>query len=241
MHNDFIEYKKFQSNSSYGEDAILNGVFKRLSWVMQENIFQPKTYLDIGSFHPVKESNTYFLYEMGWTGTLIEPNSYMNVLAHELRPKDMLLNCAVDIEEAEKTMYIFGEVDSSNTLSAEFAERKNKAQKTNVGWTAQVKTHTINQIITKHIDYFNQKPFFMNIDIEGLDLDVISTYSHDVRIPFIMIEDDSMESFFHSKIKNVMIDKMYYPIAASFLSTLYIDTKSKYFEHIKKIGQYNDY
>lgn len=234
-------YDGFKSNSSYGEDAILNGVFKRLSWVMQENLFKEKTYLDIGAFHPVKDSNTYFLYQKGWYGTLIEPNSYMNVLSHEIRPNDILINCAVDVEEGEKTLYIFGEVDSSNTLSEDFVNRKQKAQNTSVGWTAQVKTHTINQIITKHIDYFNQTPFFMNIDIEGLDFDVISTYSHDVRIPFIMIEDDSIEAFFNSPIKNIMLEKQYYPIASSFLSTLYIDTKSKYFSHIKKIGQYNDH
>jgi FkbM family methyltransferase len=241
MHTNFINYEKFQSNSSYGEDAILNGVFKRLSWIMQENLFESKTYIDIGAFHPVKESNTYFLYQKGWYGTLIEPNSYMNVLTHEIRPNDILLNFAVDVEEGEKTLYIFGEVDSSNTLSKDFAERKRRAQGTDIGWTAQVQAYTINQIITKHVQYFNKTPFFLNIDVEGLDLDVISTYSHDVRIPFIMIEDETMESFFESPIKNIMAGKDYIPIAASFLSTLYLDKKSKYTKHLKKIGHLNDY
>ena len=239
MQTDYIEYETFKSYASYGEDSLFNGILKRLSWIMQKNLFEQNTYIDIGAFHPVRESNTYFLYQKGWYGTLVEPNSYMNVLTHELRPHDILLNYAVDTEEGERTLYMFGEIDSSNTLSKEFADRKQKAQQTDVGWTAQVKAYTIDQIIGMHIDYFEKKPFFMNIDIEGLDLEVIKTYNHDVRIPFIMIEDDSMDMFENSEIKKVMSEKEYAPVASTFLTTIYIDKQSKYYPHIKKIGHLN--
>lgn len=238
MHTDFIEYKKFESNASYGEDAIFNGVLKRLSWLMQEDLFTPKTYIDIGAFHPIKESNTYFLYKRGWYGTLVEPNSYLNVLTHELRPHDILLNFAVDSFEGEQTFYMFGNIDSSNTTSPEFAERKKNSQRTDVGWTATVQTKTINQIISHHIQYFGQAPFFLNIDIEGKDLECISSYSHDVRIPFIMIEDDSFDQFNASPIRSFLSSIDYEPIATTLLTTLYIDKKSKYHKHLKKIGAY---
>lgn len=232
-----MEYEKFKSYSSYGEDALFNGILKRLSWIMQKDLFQNNTYIDIGAFHPVKESNTYFLYNHGWYGTLVEPNSYMNVLTHELRQHDVLLNCAVDTEEGEKTFYMFGNIDSSNTLSEEFAIKKQQSQNTDVSWTAQVQTKTINQIISHHIEYFGSAPFFMNIDIEGKDFDVIKTYSHDVRIPFIMIEDDSIDPFNNSPIRIFMEQKGYYPIATTFLTTIYIDSLSKYYPHIRKMGQ----
>lgn len=232
-----MEYEKFESYASYGEDALFNGVLKRLSWVMQKDLFQKNTYIDIGAFHPVKESNTYFLYKKGWYGTLIEPNSYMNVLTHEIRPHDMLLNYAVDVEEGQKTFYMFGNIDSSNTLSEEFAAKKQYSQGTNISWTVIVPTKTINQIITQHIDYFQSAPFFMNIDIEGLDFDVIKTYSHDIRIPFIIIEDDSMKPFNDSPIRQHMESIHYYPIATTFLTSIYIDAKSKYYPHIHKMGQ----
>ena len=230
-------YKTFKSYSSYGEDALFNGILKRLSWIMEKDLFKPSTYIDIGAFHPIKESNTYFLYKRGWFGTLIEPNSYINVLTHEARPKDILLNYAVDVEEGEKTFYMFGNIDSSNTLSEEFALKKQESQSTDIAWKAQVKTKTINQIITQHISYFGSSPVFMNIDIEGLDLDVIKTYTHDVRIPFIMIEDDSIDPFGNSPTKEFMMSIDYYPIATTFLTTIYIDKQSKYYPHIKKIGK----
>ena len=233
-----MEYEKFESYSSYGEDSLFNGVLKRLSWIMQKDLFSQNTYIDIGSFHPVKESNTYFLYKHGWSGTLVDPNSYFNVLVHELRPHDILYNCAVDVESGTKEFYMFGDTDSSNTLSSEFAERKKNSQHTGVSWTAQVPTKTINEIIKIHLDYFQRTPFFMNIDIEGLDHDVIKTYEHDVRIPFIMIEDDSMDMFNGSPIRKTMLEKGYCPIATSFLTTLYIDSESKYVPYIKKIGMF---
>lgn len=234
-----MEYDKFESYASYGEDAILNGVMKRLSWIMQTNLFAQNTYIDIGSFHPVKESNTYFLYKNGWSGTLVDPNSYFNVLVHETRPSDILLNCAVDIETGTKEFYMFGDKDSSNTLSAEFAKRKTDSQHTNVSWTAQVPTKTIDEIIKIHLDYFQRTPFFMNIDIEGKDFDVIQTYSHDVRIPFIMLEDDSNHIFNGSPIRKFMEVQDYVPIATTFLTTLYVDTQSKYYPNLKKIGSFD--
>lgn len=233
-----MNYEYFESYSSYGEDAVLNGVMKRLSWLMQKDLFQQNTYIDIGSFHPVKESNTYFLYKKGWHGTLVDPNSYFNSLVHELRPHDILYNCAVDIESGTKEFFMFGDMDSSNTLSPDFAERKRNSQHTGISWTAQVPTKTINEIVSIHLSYFQKTPFFMNVDIEGLDHEVIKTYTHDVRIPFIMVEDDSMDMFNGSAIRKTMKEKGYCPVATSFLTTLYIDEESKYNPYIKKIGMF---
>lgn len=233
-----MEYEKFESYSSYGEDSILNGVMKRLSWLMGKDLFDQNTYIDIGSFHPVRESNTYFLYKRGWFGTLVDPNSYFNVLVHETRPNDILYNCAVDIESGTKEFFMFGDMDSSNTLSPQFAERKKNSQHTAVSWTAQVPTKTINEIISIHLDYFQKTPFFMNIDIEGMDHEVVKTYTHDVKIPFVMVEDDSMDMFNGSPIRKTMLEKGYCPIATSFLTTLYIDSESKYAPYIKKIGMF---
>lgn len=233
-----MEYESFESYSSYGEDSILNGVIKRLSWIMQKDLFEQNTYIDIGSFHPVKESNTYFLYKKGWHGTLVDPNSYFNALVHELRPRDILYNCAVDIEPGTKEFFMFGDMDSSNTLSPEFAERKRNSQHTNISWTAQVPAKTIDEIVKIHLDYFQRTPFFMNIDIEGKDFDVIKTYSHDVRIPFIMLEDDSNKIFNGSPIRAFMETKGYLPIATTFLTTLYVDQHSKYYAPLKKIGMF---
>lgn len=235
-----MNYETFESFSTYGEDALLNGVMKRLSWIMQKNLFEHNTYIDVGSFHPVKESNTYFLYKLGWGGTLVDPNSYFNALVHEYRPHDIMLNYAVDVEPGIRELLMFGSLDSSNTLSKEFAERKSASQHSDVSWTATVEAKTITEIIDMHIKHFNKTPFLLNIDIEGLDLDVIKTYPKNIRIPFILIEDDILGSFTNSEINKVMRSMNYAPIASTFLTTLYLDKGSKYYANIKKIGMFEE-
>lgn len=233
-----MNYDFFKSYSSYGEDAIFAGVLKRLSWIMQDNLFDYNTYIDIGSFHPVKESNTYFLNQLGWGGTLIDPNSYFNALVHELRPHDILYNYAVDSESGTREFHMFGDMDSSNSLSKDFVNRKISSQHTNVGWTKQVQAKTINEIVDMHTYHFERVPFFINLDIEGVDLDVIKTYDKADKTPFIMIEDDSNEIFGSSEIKSVMIDKGYVPISTTFLTTLYLDVESRFYPNLKKIGMF---
>lgn len=232
-----MKYNNFKSYSSYGEDAIFNGILKRLSWIMQEDLFSYRTYLDIGSFHPVRESDTYALYELGWRGTLVEPNTYFNLVVDENRPEDKLLNIAVNVNSGPAELLMFSGGDSSNTLSSDFADRKATAQNTEVQNKILVECKTIEQIILDHIEFFKQVPFVMNIDIEGLDKDVINTYPEYLDIPFIFIEDDILKSFSdESEIKSIMFSKGYTPIASTLLTTLYLKNSSRYFQHITKIG-----
>lgn len=234
-----MKYNNFKSYSSYGEDAIFNGILKRLSWIMQEDLFSYRTYLDVGAFHPVKESDTYALYELGWRGTLVEPNSYFNVVVDESRPYDNLLNVAVNVEPGTAELIMFSGGDSSNTLSTDFANRKSLAQNTEIKNKIVVECLTIEQIILNHVECFEQVPFVMNIDIEGLDLDVIRTYPEYLDIPFVFIEDAILESFSEvSSIRSVMNEKGYAPIATTLLTTLYLKKDSRYFKHITKIGEF---
>lgn len=233
-----MQNKEFISYSSYGEDAMLNGVMKRLSWIMDKNLFEYNTYIDIGSFHPVIDSNTYFLYKMGWSGTLVDPNKYFNPIINNIRPNDTIYNYAVDSTSGIKDFYIFGNEDSSNTLSKNFANKKVNAQHTDVLKIEQIQSKTINDVILIHMQNFNKVPFVLNIDIEGLDIDVIKTYQSDIRIPFIMIEDDSMKQFYNSEIRTVMEENQYFPIATTFLTTLYVDSISIYYLNLKKMGMF---
>lgn len=235
-----MKYDNFKSYSSYGEDSIFNGILKRLSWIMQEDLFSYKTYLDIGSFHPVKESDTYCLYKIGWRGTLVEPNKYFNVVVDENRPEDLLLNIAVNTFSGTAELIMFSGTDSSNTLSNEFADRKVAAQNTQVESRLSVECLTVEEIILNHIERFCQVPFVMNIDIEGLDLEVIKTYPPYFDIPFIFIEDEILGAFSEkSFIRTVMYEKGYVPIASTLLTTLYLKKDSKYFQHISKIGEFD--
>jgi FkbM family methyltransferase len=52
-------------------------------------------YVDVGAFDPVKESNTFILYERGWRGILIEPQPTYVERLRQIRPRDTVVESAV--------------------------------------------------------------------------------------------------------------------------------------------------
>jgi len=76
------------SFSQFGEDLVLASLFHR------NNISQG-SFVDVGAFHPIKLSNTYFFYRQGWRGVNVEPNPEGFRLFLDMRPADINLNCAV--------------------------------------------------------------------------------------------------------------------------------------------------
>lgn len=215
------------------------GVLERMSWILQKDLFSYRTYLDVGAYHPVRQSDTYSLYNLGWRGTLVEPNKSFNNLVAEYRNGDYLLNVAVAASSGTADFIVFSDNDSSNTLSQKFADRKVLAQRTQINSRITVDCITIKEAIDAHVKKFAEIPFILKLDIEGLDYDVMKTFPTTIDIPFISIEDDEIDTFNPgSRIRTLMLEKGYAPIATTILSTLYVKIDSIYYEKIKLIGHF---
>jgi hypothetical protein len=75
------------SYSQFGEDAVVDGVM---------GARHPRGfYVDVGSFHPIKWSNTYRFYLAGWHGICVDPNPAFTELWKKTRPRDTFLNLAI--------------------------------------------------------------------------------------------------------------------------------------------------
>jgi len=85
-----------QSGSQDGEDAIIASLVPPLPY--------RGTYVDVGAGHPSECSNTWELYQRGWSGLLIEPNPHFWPLLAQARPRDELVRCACGSELASKPM-----------------------------------------------------------------------------------------------------------------------------------------
>lgn len=229
----------FNSYSLYGEDAILNGVFKRLEWINQSKI-ENLTYIDLGCFHPVEDSNTFFLYESGWTGTLVDANPSLKNKILDVRPKDLFLNCMVSTNNEDSDFFMFSDNASSNTALKSFADKISSSQNVKIEKIIKIRSMTLDDIVSKHIESFKQNPFFIDIDIEGYDLEILKNYSWDTRIPIVMIEDGIGNQYFESEIKSIMVKNKYVPIASTILSTIYIDKTYEMFKNIKSLGINNE-
>lgn len=229
----------FISNSAYGEDAMLCGLLHRLRSMTNIDIFAKQSYIDIGCFHPVIDNNTYFLYTLGWRGTLVDPNPAIRDEVAKHRYLDQYLQVAVDIQAGTRNLYMFGDTSSINTLSKDLSEKFATAGQLQMKDSISVECITIDDVFSRHIQKHGSAPTILNIDIEGLDYDVIASYSFQYRPLFILIEDDILGSFEDSRLKTLMQSKGYSIVSSNFLTAIYMDNTSSMFKDLKKVGYYD--
>jgi FkbM family methyltransferase len=226
----------FISFSSYGEDSLLNGLFSRLSNVNNIDLYSNKTYLDVGCYHPINSNNTYFLYQNGWRGTLVDPNPSIEQQVSEFRPNDYFLSNAADGTSGIKKFLMFNNESQSNTLDLVFADKIARSQDSNISYSIDVVCHTLDDLVNIHFNKFNEYPYVINIDVEGSDYDVVSNYSFNFRPKFFMIEDEILSAYTGSKIFDFMKSKNYFPVSSNFLTVIYMDMLDPIFKTIKKMG-----
>jgi FkbM family methyltransferase len=213
--------------SIYGEDAIIMGLMDR--YTMETGKQLELSYIDIGAWRPIKGSNTYFLYKKGFSGTVIEPNPHFVRMWKAIRPKDRYFAIGCGIEKNAE-LRIFHPSAASNTFSAKFAREIIDSQPHQVTQTLMVPLRSLNEIITDHASTF-KLPFLLDIDIEGMDFEVVSSYDFPVgfRPIIILIEDKPPvgESTDSLLIQNFLTTKRYKLVARTVVTAVYIDEFSQ--------------
>jgi len=216
--------------SIYGEDAIIMGLMDRYS--MQTGKQLELSYIDIGAWRPIKGSNTYFLYKKGFNGTVVEPNPHFKRMWGSIRPRDKYLAIGCGMEPYAK-LQIFHPGAASNTFSASFAREISDSQNHKVSHTLTVPLRSLKEIVADHVLSSNL-PFLLDIDIEGMDYEVINSYDFPAgfRPLIILIEDkppvgDSTDSLL---IQNILESQRYRLIARTVVTAVYIDETANLLE-----------
>ncbi|HEY2247383.1 MAG TPA: FkbM family methyltransferase [Bradyrhizobium sp.] len=127
------------------------------------------TYVDIGSGHPVADNVSFWFYERGWQGVVVEPQSELAALHERLRPRDIVVRGLVGRARGEID---FHAVDRLHGLSTTRADVAQKAQALGVSYrTLRIPVTTLAELCESHglgsID-------FLKIDVEGAEGDVLS-------------------------------------------------------------------
>ena len=149
------------SFSQEGEDGVLQRLFERKPVGF---------YVDVGSHHPQRFSNTYRFYLRGWRGINIDPLPGSKAQFDEVRSRDDNLELGVSSKRGILTYFEFVE-PALNTFDSEVAEKRAKD-----GWPklaeSKIKVYPLRDILAQHIPPATEIDFF-SIDVEGLDLDVL--------------------------------------------------------------------
>ena len=207
FYNIYIRNYKFLKNGSqFGEDKFILEQFDK-NYKGQ--------FLDIGCFHPTKHNNTLLLYKKNWSGINIDLNPLTIDLFNFARPKDENINVAISDNETEKKLYFIDELNTQNTLDKNhlhFLKNHHKIQDAEI-IERKIKTKTINQILSSlNIDYID----FMNLDIEGHELNVLKNINFDkffIKIICVeMIKHNDEASKKSAEIEKILIENNFHLI-----------------------------
>tara|TARA_A100001388_G_scaffold276706_1_gene265231 strand:- start:1445 stop:2167 length:723 start_codon:yes stop_codon:yes gene_type:complete len=172
--------------SEFGEDKILKNLFK----------YKKGFYIDIGCHHPLKESNTYYLFKkLNWRGINVDMSKKTINLFNKLRPNDLNINAAIGKNTKLTTGYFFDDLSCFNTLSltkAKEIERQLGYSYFKRSLSSISPKDLINKNNVKEVD-------FLNIDIEGLDQIILDLFPFDVVRPKVI----AFESHKRSIEKNI--------------------------------------
>ena len=166
FYNIYLRNFKFYFNGSqFGED-------KKIIKLFREG-YKGK-YLDLGCFHPTRSNNTLKFYRRNWQGMNIDLNPLTIDLFNFARPKDINICAAISSNEVKKDLYFLGDLDSKNTLDLNHKKWLSRHFRINSKdfKIKKIKTKKLNNILKKHNFY---KIDFMNIDIEGHELEVLKS------------------------------------------------------------------
>ena len=180
-YSDDVEYGTI-SFSQFGEDMILR------------NFFLGKTngfYIDIGAHHPIRYSNTWYFYKLGWSGINIDPLPDIQEEFEKVRPRDLFLGLGLSDEPGEIRYYRFKN-PLQNTFSPSLAALVNQDANPLVVVT-WIKTEKLGDVLDRHLPpgtYID----FMSVDAEGYDLKVLlSNNWNKYRPARLLVEDLDFE------------------------------------------------
>ena len=180
FYNIYIRNFKFLKNGAQsGEDKYIIKLF--------DEDFKGK-FLDIGCYHPTRHNNTYELYKKGWSGINIDLNPLTIELFDFMRPKDVNINIGISDKDAEKELYFIDELDTQNTIDKNQLEFLKKHHNINQDQIIVKKIQTKNlETILNEYQFYNID--FMNLDIEGHELQVLKTLDFKkIKIKYLCIE-----------------------------------------------------
>ena len=159
-------------------------------------------YVDVGSYHPIERNNTMLLYNKGWEGINIDISDFSIKLFDQLRSRDINLNLAVSKNEGEIEMYFQKKLSQLSTIKKEQIKKS---------FQGEVKIRKIiSKTLTSILDeskFANKKIDFLDIDVEGADMDVLESLDFEKYSPELICievieknnEDSNIFNFLRKK------------------------------------------
>jgi len=201
--------------SQEGEDLILARLFEG-----QRNGF----YVDVGSHHPFRFSNTYYFYRRGWRGLCIDPLPGTQARFARWRPRDVALEMGIGETPATLTYHLFNE-PAINTFSPELAAEREGRHNWRLLGRQQVPVQPLAAVLERHLPPQQRDIDFLSVDVEGLDLPVLRSNDWQRWRPRIVIAECLHSAPAHwsdDPVVQFMRGRDYFPIAKAVHSVFFL-------------------
>lgn len=168
------------SVSQSGEDCIVAYIAMALGYRPEQ-----VTYLDLGANHAKDMSNTYYFYNYGARGVLVEANPDLIPELRLYRSGDVILNRCVSNEDGNTVDFYIVNGDGISSMNKERVEHAIAINESLcISQVVQVQTISVNTILEQ---YFDVVPLLLNIDIEGCDTEILEAMDFERFRPKIII------------------------------------------------------
>jgi FkbM family methyltransferase len=163
-----------RSFGQFGEDSIVQRLLRERKGI----------YVDVGAYHPILYSNSYGLYRRGWSGLTIDPNKNLAPLFKIFRSRDRFICAGVAKESGTRTYYAFSD-GAYNTLDKATALKLEANKHIRLRSALPLKMKSLATILKENsisaID-------FLNIDCEGMDMEILASHDWNIRPRVIAVE-----------------------------------------------------
>jgi hypothetical protein len=165
-------------------------------------------YVDAGCYHPLHLNNTYLLYKKNWNGINIDLSKFSIDLFNYMRPDDVNINLAVTNNDGETIVYHQKEISQLSTIKKEVAKNRMQGSIKEKKIISQKLTTILNN------SKFNKRKIdFLNIDLEGADLEALNSLDFNIYRPKIIcieITDSNIEiTQTYKFLKNLKYNKVW--------------------------------
>ena len=185
--------KPFDSFSQFGEDAFLHHLLDgRLG-----------TYVDVGAGHPIQGSNTYSLYERGWSGILIDPLAENIDLARQERPRDTVIQACCGAEVGQTQLFTYSTSVYSTTHESRIEV---------LGEPDSVQTSRVITLASLNLIAEPYENVLLTIDVEGDEKAVLDGNDWETFTPGLLVVEEWDGPLGHSTELMIHLDDLGYEL-----------------------------
>ena len=198
--------KRSKHLGEFGEDIFVRRFFKN---------YKKGTYVDVGSYHPIKGSLTYNLYKKNWSGINIDLSKISVDLFKISRSQDINLRAAITDYDGKTFYYENSPINQQNSMIENSFAKK-----------IEIDCFKLNTVLDK---YQIKKIDYLNIDAEGNDFKVISTFDFERFKPVLVtieFNNYDFDMLLESDIHTLMKNNGYKLISKFGVTCFYVENKS---------------